>query len=121
MKQIVTAFLVLAAAIGVFSIAFADNSTLSDAAKDNACYAGGAWEGKCDWPTEAETEWAWNCGWYYARVFDGRLSATQAPADCKFLVTFIPPTAVPFPTSTITPTPFPIPTFFPTTTPLPLR
>ena len=117
MKQIVTTFLVLAAAIGVFSIAFAQ----TDAAKDNACYAGGAWEGKCDWPTEAETEWAWNCGWYYARVFDGRLSATQAPADCKFLVTFIPPTAVPFPTSTITPTPFPIPTFFPTMTPMPLR
>jgi hypothetical protein len=79
-KRFLTLF-VLVAALSVASVALAQSTPAEDP-KDNACYAGGAWEGKCDWPTEAEDEWAWNCGWYYARVIDGRIGAAQYPADC---------------------------------------
>lgn len=50
---------------------------------ENACYAGGAWAGKCDWPGDAErTEWAWACGHYYARVLTGRAALTDVPTWC---------------------------------------
>jgi len=52
---------------------------------ENACYAGGEMEGKCDWPTEEETEWAWNCGWYYAAVQSAEVSLSQIPETCSIL------------------------------------
>lgn len=49
----------------------------------NACYTGGSMEGKCDWPTEEETEWGWTCGWYVIRVEAGIFNETQLPTDCE--------------------------------------
>ncbi|MCU0464364.1 MAG: hypothetical protein MUF38_07315 [Anaerolineae bacterium] len=51
---------------------------------ENACYVGGMLEGKCDWPTDAEDEWAWNCGWHLASVLSRRSTVEQFPADCGF-------------------------------------
>lgn len=54
---------------------------------ENACYTGGVWAGKCDWPGDAErTEWAWACGYYYARVLTGRAALTDTPVWCYLSV-----------------------------------
>lgn len=54
--------------------------------EDNACNAGGSLEGKCDWPTDAEDQWAWNCGWYIARVDTGVFTVNDVPAWCNYFV-----------------------------------
>jgi hypothetical protein len=51
---------------------------------DNACYTGGSMEGKCDWPTQDEEDWAWNCGWYVARYDQGLFTPNQVPEWCNF-------------------------------------
>jgi hypothetical protein len=84
MKRVLITVFVLVAALSVASITLAQSEP-AQTPTENACYAGGAWDGKCDWPTEAEDNWAWTCGWYYARVIDGRIGAAQAPATCKFV------------------------------------
>lgn len=50
---------------------------------ENACYAGGALAGKCD------TEWAWTCGWYLAKFYQG--TAAGVPLTCQSLVSVLPP------------------------------
>jgi hypothetical protein len=85
MKRVLITLFVLVAALSVASITLAQSTPAEDP-KDNTCYAGGVWEGKCDWPTEAEDKWAWTCGWYYARVLDGRIGAEEAPVECKLLI-----------------------------------
>lgn len=77
MKRISVLVLLLIALLGVtvFVLAQEDPS-------ENACYAGGVWENKCDWPTDAEDAWAWNCGWYLARLVDGRINLNQYPTEC---------------------------------------
>lgn len=52
----------------------------------NACLEGGFFEGKCDFPTEAEDEWAWACGFYYAMYVRGEITLAQAPDWCKFSI-----------------------------------
>lgn len=52
----------------------------------NACLEGGFFEGKCDFPTEAEDEWAWACGFYYAMYKRGEITLAQAPDWCKFSI-----------------------------------
>lgn len=52
---------------------------------ENACYTGGVWEGRCDWPTDAEDAWAWNCGWYYAGVIAGRITPEAYPSTCTVI------------------------------------
>jgi hypothetical protein len=84
MKRVLITLFVLVAALSVASITLAQSTPAEDP-KDNTCYAGGEWDGKCDWPTDAEDNWAWTCGWYYARVIDGRIGAAQAPETCKFV------------------------------------
>jgi hypothetical protein len=84
MKRVLITLFVLLAALSVASITLAQSEPVQTPT-ENACYAGGAWDGKCDWPTEAEDNWAWTCGWYYARVIDGRIGAAQAPETCKFV------------------------------------
>jgi hypothetical protein len=84
MKRVLITLFVLVAALSVASVTLAQSEPAETPA-ENACYAGGAWDGKCDWPTEAEDNWAWTCGWYYARVIDGRISAAEAPETCKFV------------------------------------
>lgn len=58
-------------------------------AADNACYEGGSLAGKCDWPTEAETEWAWTCGWYIARAENGAFAASDVPSWCGYQSTTV--------------------------------
>jgi hypothetical protein len=60
---------------------------------DNECYAGGTMEGRCNQDvdgdgivSQAETDWAWNCGWYMARYNDGELSRGEVPAWCAILL-----------------------------------
>jgi hypothetical protein len=55
---------------------------------DNLCFPGGLWgDGRCEIPAyEGATALAWECGWYFARVFDGRLSAGDVPSWCAHLV-----------------------------------
>jgi hypothetical protein len=81
MKRMLMTLFVLVAALSMASVTLAQSEPAEDP-KENACYAGGAWEGKCDWPTDAEDEWAWTCGWHYARLIDGRISADQYPEAC---------------------------------------
>ena len=52
--------------------------------EDNACNRGGSLEGKCDWPTDAEDEWAWDCGWYIARVDTGEFTTDDVPDWCNY-------------------------------------
>jgi hypothetical protein len=85
MKRLMFPLFVLVATLSVAGIALAQSTPAEDP-KDNVCYAGGVWESRCDWPTDAEDEWAWNCGWYYARVLDGRIGAEEAPSTCKLLI-----------------------------------
>lgn len=56
---------------------------------ENACYAGGSLEGQCDWPTDAEDEWAWTCGWYIARAERGIISESSVPNWCNYFTTAI--------------------------------
>ncbi|MCU0476314.1 MAG: hypothetical protein MUC99_09420 [Anaerolineae bacterium] len=73
------------ALVSLTSAALAADDTTEDP-RENACYAGGTLEGKCDWPTDAEDEWAWNCGWYLAAYENGRASADSLPETCKILI-----------------------------------
>jgi hypothetical protein len=56
----------------------------SGSPEDNACNAGGSLEGKCDWPTDAEDDWAWDCGWYIARVDTGEFTINDVPEWCNY-------------------------------------
>lgn len=78
-RKLFVFMLIIAACFGEIS-AFAQ----ADTAESNACDAGGVWEGKCDWPTEAEREWAWTCGWYVARYEAGII--TEVPVWCNYAV-----------------------------------
>lgn len=66
------------------------NDGMTEDPRENACYAGGTLEGKCDWPTDAEDEWAWNCGWYLAAYQNGRASADSLPETCAILISQAP-------------------------------
>jgi hypothetical protein len=81
MKRVLITLFVLVAALSVANLTLAQTEP-AQTPTENACYAGGAWEGKCDWPTDAEDDWAWTCGWYYARLIDGRITSDQYPAEC---------------------------------------
>lgn len=68
---------------GLTLISAAQDSA-SGSPEDNACNVGGSLEGKCDWPTEAEDNWAWHCGWYIARVDTGEFTVDDVPAWCNY-------------------------------------
>lgn len=55
---------------------------------DNLCDAGQAWDdGRCNIPGhDGASALAWECGYYMARVLDGRLSASDVPTQCEHLV-----------------------------------
>jgi hypothetical protein len=65
---------------------FAQTDTPSERPQDNACYTGGTMEGKCNLPTEAETLWAWMCGWYIARMETGLIPVDNVPDWCSSLL-----------------------------------
>jgi hypothetical protein len=61
--------------------------------EDNECYEGGMMEGRCNQDmdgdgivSQAEIDWAWNCGWYIARYNDGVFSLGQVPSWCLVLL-----------------------------------
>lgn len=88
MKLKTLVILVLTALLGVVSLAAAQTPADEDPTQ-NICYDGGLWEGKCNWPTEAETEWAWTCGWHLAQSIAGRIPASAVPSYCPSLVSVI--------------------------------
>lgn len=82
MKRVVM-LLMLMMSIVFTGAVFAQDTDAEDP-KENACYTGGDLEGKCDWPTEAEDEWAWECGYYYAGFMSGKFSETPERCDILF-------------------------------------
>jgi hypothetical protein len=56
------------------------------ASDENACNAGGSLEGRCDWPTDAEDDWAWTCGWYIAHFESGEFGLSGVPEWCNYFV-----------------------------------
>lgn len=77
--------LVLLIALFALTLASAaQEETVTELPEDNACYAGGSLEGKCDWPTDAEDEWAWTCGWYIARAENGVIWRADVPEWCNY-------------------------------------
>lgn len=75
--------LVLLLAVSLMAVA---QGTTAESPEDNACYTGGSLEGKCDWPTEKEDEWAWDCGWYIARYDTGVFTLGQIPEWCNYFI-----------------------------------
>jgi len=62
--------------------------------RENACYAGGDLEGKCSiFSTDAQNDWAWNCGYYYAQYSQSKLSLEKAPETCHILFEQLKPIA----------------------------
>lgn len=74
------------AILGMVVSAQTTTPTSTESPEDNACFAGGLLEGKCDWPTDAENEWAWTCGWYIARYGTGEFTISQVPEWCNYFV-----------------------------------
>ncbi len=80
----VALMLVLAFAISAVGIAGAQDSE----PVDNLCDAGQAWgDGRCNIPGhDGASALAWECGFYMARVLDGRLSQSDLPTQCRHLL-----------------------------------
>lgn len=57
-------------------------SAQEESPAENACNPGGLMEGKCD------TEWEWECGYYLAQFFEGKIASV--PATCQSLVNTLP-------------------------------
>lgn len=55
---------------------------------DNLCFEGGAWDdGRCEIPAyEGATALAWECGWYFARLYSGELGREDMPTQCAHLL-----------------------------------
>jgi hypothetical protein len=83
MKRVVM-LLVLVLCIVFTGAVFAQDEGAAEDPKENACYTGGDLEGKCDWPTDAEDEWAWECGYYYAGFMSGKFNETPEWCDILF-------------------------------------
>ena len=88
----VRVFVLLAALLALTMVSTAQEQTPAETPQENACYAGGSLEGKCDWPTDAEDEWAWSCGWYIARVENGVISQAGVPDWCNHFKSSAPET-----------------------------
>lgn len=85
MKRLMTLFALVLTLLSMTVLTAAqDEPVTNEDPTENACYEGGLLEGKCDWPTDAEDEWAWNCGWHLASVLSRRSTVDQFPADCGF-------------------------------------
>lgn len=61
--------------------------------ESNACDEGGSMENRCHVDfnhdgevDEYESDWAWQCGWYVARVEEGSLPASELPDGCNHTV-----------------------------------
>jgi len=102
----------------IVAIIASANEPKPETPEDNACYAGGEMDGKCD------TDWEWTCGWYLARwiTAGGWYGDFVMPTDCLILITLRPINVIhpiiPISTPTMTLTASPIvPTTIPSDTP----
>lgn len=89
MRRLLVVLIVMLGLTVVGVVSAQDDGEQVEDPTENACYEGGALEGKCDWPTDAEDEWAWACGWYYAAFIGGRIDS--APEWCDILFSKIEP------------------------------
>jgi hypothetical protein len=81
--------LILALAVLFALPASAQDAPATPEPVDNLCDDGQLWDdGRCDIPGyPGASDLAWTCGWYMARIFDGRLSASALPRWCAHLIT----------------------------------
>lgn len=115
MRKLLLSSLVVLLLISALTLVLGQSDSSS---ADNACFTGGVMEGKCDLLTPEAREWAWMCGWYVARFYDGRLSADQVPSTCQNLIPGAPVAAtLPMMLPSATATAMPSSTFAPTNTP----
>lgn len=84
MKRIVRLLVLVMALLALTLASAAQDENTGESPDDNACYAGGSLDGKCDWPTDAEDEWAWTCGWYIARIERGVIPEHDIPKGCSY-------------------------------------
>jgi hypothetical protein len=95
------ALLALIAVLIVGVSAFAADDTLpNDPTVNpdaNACFAGGAWEGKC-----GDSGYFWEGGWYLIRFYYGLIPRSQFPDQYKWA---LPPEATEEPAFSETPEP----------------
>jgi hypothetical protein len=96
MKKLILICLVVLAALPLLAQEDAEEAEPFTRA-DNECYAGGTMEGRCNQDvdgdgivSQAEVDWAWNCGWYMARYNDGDLSRGEVPSWCASLLPPLP-------------------------------
>lgn len=87
MKSKIRLLVLFVALLALTLVSTAQDENSGESPEDNACYAGGSLEGKCDWPTDAEDEWAWTCGWYIARVERGIIAESSVPNWCNYFTT----------------------------------
>ena len=83
-RILLTLFLLLFA----LPVAAQDDTTPAPDPADNLCYEGGAWDdGRCSIPAyEGATALAWECGWYFARLYAGTLGRADIPTQCQHLL-----------------------------------
>ena len=77
MRRLLVFLVLLFVFVSVSSLAFAQEDT-------NACLTGGSREGRCDFPTDAEDEWAWTCGYYVGLFDNGEIPADAIPDWCYY-------------------------------------
>lgn len=77
MRRLLVMVVLLLFSVSVTSAVFADEDP-------NACLTGGSMEGKCDFPTAAETDWAWTCGYYVGLFDNGEISRGAIPDWCYY-------------------------------------
>jgi hypothetical protein len=85
MKRFTLLLIAIIALLSISALAIAEETPVEDPG-ENACYTGGDLEGKCDWPTYEEDEWAWACGYYYAALLSVRITESEFPEWCEPLL-----------------------------------
>lgn len=87
--------LLIVSVVALIPASAQDNTPTPD--PNNACNPGGAMAGKCNSGfhadgkiSPAEIEWAWKCGWYMARYYEGTITRDQVPDECSSLLPGLP-------------------------------
>jgi hypothetical protein len=88
MRTMTIAVLALLIGLMIFPVAAQDDVLPTPDPADNLCYEGGAWDdGRCEIPAyEGATALAWECGWYFARLYSGELRREDMPTRCVHLM-----------------------------------
>jgi hypothetical protein len=80
--------------LSIPALTLAQEDAPPNSPQDNACHVGGSQEGKCNLATEAETLWAWTCGWYIARYENGTIPLEGVPEWCYYQAGLVTETAL---------------------------